>query len=106
MPTDPDPTVDYDASEERPEWQAAVAAWRWEGSEEKGWRKFGPCPRCGHPLAVTEGSVVQGALPVEERTQALALCTCSGEHKNHPERVNKDWGCGFSCQVPLPDTRS
>jgi hypothetical protein len=94
-----DPTAPYDIGDRHAVWQTEVNAWPWTGSKEQGWRKSGPCPRCGHTLVVT---ATGGTLARALTRKATARCSCSGEHANHPDRANRDWGCGFGCIIDPP----
>lgn len=96
------PEAPYDTGERYPQWEAAVSAWPWTGSATDGWRKSGACPRCGHTMVVlaSGGILARGVRTITRRV--LARCACAGEHADHPERSNRDWGCGFSCRVPPP----
>jgi len=102
-PPAPDAKAPYETGVTSELWREAVTGWDWSGSSNDGWRKSGPCPRCGHMLvvSVTGGVNARGVLPINRKV--LARCACSGEHANHPERANRDWGCGFSCLVAMPE---
>jgi hypothetical protein len=74
-------------------WASGVAEWDWQdwrgdGDLHLGWRKWGPCPRCGHTMAVYRYAV-RTILPV---SNVDARCNCQEAHPGRP--VEADGGCG------------
>lgn len=80
-------------------WVDAVSAWSWRDWEEDdvrvGQRKWGPCPRCSHTMAVY-ARAVQAIRPVDA---VPARCNCREAHSNRPS--DADGGCGVGSGVPV-----
>jgi hypothetical protein len=82
-------------------WADKVAALDWapwtRGPVQLGWVASGPCPRCGHLLAVYQRRVL-GALPSDDAV-VKAACNCTESHPGRPE--SRVQGCGQEARIPL-----
>jgi len=82
-------------------WHDTVESWSWKPLDDQTSRKCGPCPRCGHTMTVDAGAgTVANLLPSRRKRKILARCHCSANHEGHPDRPNRDWGCGFQVMIP------
>ena len=82
-------------------WVEKVAALDWvpwkRDQVQLGWVASGPCPRCGHLLAIYQRRVL-GAL-LSDDDVVKAACNCTESHSGRPEgRVQ---GCGQEARIPL-----
>lgn len=79
-------------------WEETVNGWRWrewsEGGTRLGWLKWGPCPRCGHTMAVYQEALRSLDIP----GAVSASCNCEDEHPNRPEGMR---GCGPGSGVTI-----
>jgi hypothetical protein len=81
------------------DWLDEVAGWKWQPWEAEGatfgWQKWGPCPRCGHTMAV-----YQESLDGFSSTNSVRVyCNCENAHDGRPEAY--DCGCGPGSQSDL-----
>jgi hypothetical protein len=88
---EPDLSVPWD-EDLPPDWVNTVAGWSWRDWTEEdtklGWLKWGPCPRCGHTIAV-----YQHALRTMSATRGVAArCNCTSDHVGRPDTFRD--GCG------------
>jgi hypothetical protein len=89
--TAPDPDLTWDDMVPTG-WADTVIGWQWHDWREQnvrlGWRKWGPCPRCGHTMAVYQRAVrsTSPTRPVHAR------CNCTHGHTGRP--TTETGGCG------------
>jgi hypothetical protein len=84
-------------------WAEQVVAWDWHTWREEetkvGWRKWGPCARCGHTMAVYQRALrsISPARPV------YARCNCTYDHDGRPASETGGCGVGAGAQkVAIP----
>jgi hypothetical protein len=82
-------------------WCDKVDSWEWvewrEGGAHLGWRKWGPCPRCGDLMAVYQESIKA----LESLDLVPARCNCAGTHANRPDGVNGGCGAGYGQHIRI-----
>lgn len=82
-----------------PGWVDAVSAWGWQDWKEndvhEGQRKWGPCLRCNHTMAVY-AKAVKSIQPI---TTVDARCNCRAAHPKRPNGA--DGGCGVGSGQPV-----
>jgi hypothetical protein len=102
--TQPDPNARWEAVV--PDgWAETVIGWDWHDWREQdtklGWRKWGPCPRCGHTMVVYQ-RVLRS--PVRSLN---ARCNCTYEHEDRPEVERGGCGPGSGAtKVAIPSAGS
>ena len=83
-------------------WAAAVASWEWQDWREQGtklgWRKWGPCPRCGHTMVVYQRAL----RAISPARSVNARCNCTYEHDGRPATEHGGCGPGSGVKVPIP----
>jgi hypothetical protein len=88
-------------------WAEGVERWEWRDwigqGARIGWRKWGPCPRCGHTM-----SVYQRALRAIDPARSVeARCNCRYEHEGRPSSLADGCGPGSGpVKVAIPSARS
>jgi hypothetical protein len=83
-------------------WADAVSGWNWRDWKEDdvsvGQRKWGPCPRCEHTMAVY-AKAVRAILPVDV---VDARCNCRAAHRGRPNGADGGCGVGSGESVEIP----
>jgi hypothetical protein len=99
----PDGTEDWDDSPFAG-WSEAVQTWPWEewnegGGRQEGWVKSGPCPRCGHTIAIYQEIVVYINPPPAGYVEYVdACCNCGFKHTGRAPDAPCE-GCGPSARI-------
>jgi hypothetical protein len=82
-------------------WRNVIEGWEWrewkEGDTHIGWRKWGPCPRCGDTMAVYQEAIKA----FDDFDTVEARCNCTSDHAKRPEGVEGGCGAGFGGHVRI-----